>query len=43
MRPRFAARRRIPAAAREESEYFGDTLRCRTADKLTAEGFGLCE
>jgi hypothetical protein len=26
VRPRFAARRRIPDAAREESEYLGDTV-----------------
>lgn len=33
MRPRFAARRKIPAAARGLKEYLGDTVFCRTADK----------
>jgi hypothetical protein len=32
-RPRFAARRRMPAAAFAESEYLGNTLGIRTADK----------
>jgi hypothetical protein len=33
VRPRFAARFKIPCAARGESEYLGDTRFCRTADK----------
>jgi hypothetical protein len=33
VRPRLAARRRIPAAAFGESEYVGDICLCRTADK----------
>ena len=33
MRPRFAARRKIPAAALGLKKYFLDTLLCRTADK----------
>jgi hypothetical protein len=32
IRPRLAARRRIPAAAFGESEYLSDTPLCRTAD-----------
>lgn len=32
-RPRFAARFKIPFAARGESENLGDTCFCRTADK----------
>ena len=33
MRPRFAARRKIPAAALGLKKYFFDTSLCRTADK----------